>query len=90
MDIFSALGFHWDRSAIPAVVPTHSVERVTFRFHRMLPEFVWDASVLEGNPFTFPEVKTLLDGVTIGARKIFDQEQCQYSVSALFCEVCKH
>jgi Fic family protein len=41
----------------------------------MLPEFVWDASVLEGNPFTFPEVKTLLDGVTIGGRKISDQEQ---------------
>lgn len=41
----------------------------------MLPEFVWDASVLEGNPFTFPEVKTLLDGVTIGGRKVSDQEQ---------------
>jgi len=27
------------------------------RFHKMLPEFVWDASVLEGNLFTFPEVK---------------------------------
>ncbi|WP_242665993.1 Fic family protein [Paraburkholderia ginsengiterrae] len=41
----------------------------------MLPEFVWDASVLEGNPFTFPEVKTLLDGITVGGRKISDQEQ---------------
>ena len=60
---------------VPAEVPTHSIERVAFRFHRMLPEFVWDASVLEGNPFTFPEVKTLLDGVTVGGRKISDQEQ---------------
>jgi len=41
----------------------------------MLPEFVWDASVLEGNPFTYPEVKTLLDGVTVGGRKLSDQEQ---------------
>lgn len=41
----------------------------------MLPEFVWDASVLEGNPFTFPEVKTLLEGVTVGGRKISDQSQ---------------
>jgi Fic family protein len=41
----------------------------------MLAEFVWDASVLEGNPLTFPEVKTLLDGVTVGGRKISDQEQ---------------
>ena len=75
MELFSALGFHWDRSAVPGVLPTHSIDRVAFRFHRMLPEFVWDASVLEGNPFTFPEVKTLLDGVTIGGRQISDQEQ---------------
>ena len=75
MELFSALGFHWNRSTVPGVVPTHSIERVAFRFHRMLPEFVWDASVLEGNPFTFPEVKTLLDGVTIGGRKLSDQEQ---------------
>lgn len=41
----------------------------------MLAEFVWDASVLEGNPLTFIEVKTLLDGVTVGGRKISDQGQ---------------
>lgn len=41
----------------------------------MLPEYVWDAGVLEGNPFTFQEVKTLLEGVTVGGRKLSDQEQ---------------
>jgi Fic family protein len=75
MALFDAVGFHWDRSALPAAVPVHSVERACFRFHKMLPEFVWDAGVLEGNPFTFVEVKTLLDGVTVGGRKISDQEQ---------------
>jgi hypothetical protein len=75
MLIFDALGFSWDRSAVPASVPEHSLERACFRFHKMLPEFVWDAGVLEGNPFTFPEVKTLLDGITIGGRRISDQEQ---------------
>lgn len=75
MEIFDALGFHWDRSAVPSNIPSYSIERACFRFHRMLPEFVWDAGVLEGNPFTFPEVKTLLDGVTVGGRKITDQEQ---------------
>ncbi len=73
--LFMGLGFSWDRAALPAIVPIHSVERVSFRFQRMLPEFVWDAAVLEGNPFTFPEVKTLLDGVTVGGRKLSDQEQ---------------
>ena len=60
---------------VPNIVSTHSIERVAFRFHRMLPEFVLDASVIEGNPFTYPEVKTLLDGVTVGGRKVSDQEQ---------------
>ncbi|MGF6956807.1 Fic family protein [Paraburkholderia youngii] len=75
MTLFTELGFQWDRAAVPQDIPVHSIKRVCFRFHRMLPEFVWDASVLEGNPFTFPEVKTLLDGVTVGGRKISDQEQ---------------
>lgn len=75
MDLFKSLGFTWDRTLVPSNLSTHAIERVVFRFHRMLAEFVWDASVLEGNPLTFPEVKTLLDGVTVGGRKISDQEQ---------------
>jgi len=81
MTLFDALGLRWDRSAVPTSIPSHSIERVCFRFHKMLPEFVWDASVLEGNPFTFPEVKTLLDGVTIGGHKVSDQEQVLKDVS---------
>ena len=75
MTLFDAIGFRWDRSVVPTYVPSHSVKRACFRFKEMLPEFVWDASFLEGNPFTLLEVKTLLDGVTVGGRKISDQEQ---------------
>ncbi|MFB4304829.1 hypothetical protein [Actinomadura sp. GTD37] len=38
-------------------------------------EFVWDAAQLEGNPFTYPEVQTLMDGVTVGGRKVSDEQQ---------------
>lgn len=75
--LFEAVGFRWDRAAVPAV-PTRrpvSVERVVWQFLRALPEFVWDAAQLEGNPFTYPEVLTLLDGVTIGGHKISDERQ---------------
>ena len=75
MDLFSALGFNWNRLENLEAVSTHCIERVTFRFHQMLSVFVWDASFLEGNPFTYPEVKTLLDGISVGGRKISDQEQ---------------
>jgi len=75
MTLFDSLGFRWDRDSVPRELPHASLERVVFRFSRMLPEYVWDAGVLEGNPFTFPEVKTLLEGVTVGGRKLSDQEQ---------------
>jgi hypothetical protein len=41
-----------------------------------LAEYVWDAAVLEGNPLTYPEVQTLLDGITVGGRKISDEHRC--------------
>ena len=72
---FDSLGFKWNRGSVPHQFPRASLDRVVFRFRRMLPEYVWDAGVLEGNPFTFPEVKTLLEGVTVGGRKVSDQEQ---------------
>lgn len=73
--IFEALGFRWERDAFLSSVPIHGLDLVCFRFHRLLPEFVWDASMLEGNPITFPEVQTLLDGVTVGGHRLSDQDQ---------------
>lgn len=70
-----ALGYAWDQSAIPRDIPSFSVERAVWRFRHSLPEYVWDAAVLEGNPFTYPEVQTLLDGITVGGRKISDERQ---------------
>jgi Fic family protein len=69
------LGYTSDQSAIPRDIPSFSVERAMWRFQRTLPEYVWDAAVLEGNPFTYPEVQTLLDGITVGGRKISDEQQ---------------
>ena len=71
-----ALGYTWDRSAVPRDVPSFSVERALWRFQRSLAEYVWDAAVLEGNPLTYPEVQTLLDGITVGGRKISDEHRC--------------
>jgi hypothetical protein len=41
---------------------------------RQLPEFVYDAVQLEGINLSFPEIQTLLDGITIGGHKISDQQ----------------
>ncbi len=70
----SPLGFTWDSASVPEL-PMRGIRRALWRFTRMLPAYVWDAAVLEGNPFTYPEVQTLLDGVTVGGRRLSDERQ---------------
>ncbi len=41
---------------------------------RDLSTLVCDAVALEGINFTLPEIQTLLDGITIGGRKVSDQQ----------------
>ncbi|TFB71915.1 hypothetical protein E3O06_11630 [Cryobacterium glaciale] len=36
---------------------------------------MWDAAALEGNPYTLPEVQTLLEGITVTGHRIADQDQ---------------
>lgn len=68
------LGFSWDTQAITPPEPGSTKLSLAI-MRQQLPAFVWDAAQLEGNPFTFVEVKTLLDGVTVGGRKVSDAEQ---------------
>lgn len=57
----------------PGIVPD---KRMALYFvKRMLPEYVFDTSQLENNPLTFPEVQTLIDGITVGGHKISDVQQ---------------
>jgi Fic family protein len=73
-----ALGFFYDANlftAVPLQAQAIGLEAAIFHLKKMLPQYVFDSVALEGNPFTFPEVQTVLDGVTVGGHKIADQEQ---------------
>lgn len=68
------LGLRWDATVIPDV--KHVGTRVAlFTFKTHMASFIWDAAQLENNPYTYVEVKTLLDGVTVGGHKVSDTEQ---------------
>ena len=41
----------------------------------MISEFVYDMGNLENNLFTFAEVQTLQDVITVGGHKLSDQNQ---------------
>jgi Fic family protein len=50
-------------------------------------DFVYNTAALEGNPLTYPEVETLLEGITVGGRKLSDELQIlnqNRSVNLLF------
>lgn len=49
--------------------------RALFRVRKAMAEVVYDTVALEGNPMTFPEVQTLIDGVTVGGHRVSDAEQ---------------
>ena len=38
-------------------------------------DFVFNTSALEGNAMTYPEVQTLLEGITVGGHKLSDEQQ---------------
>lgn len=70
----SPLGFTWDPAGIPELRRDDSVERSASRFGQALPHAVWEAAKFEDSPYTFPEVQTLLDGVTVGGHTLADQQ----------------
>ncbi len=72
-DIF---GFSWNQPKLPAETPV-SVKQVVFRYMTALVKFVFDASALEGNPLTKPEVKTIGDGLTVSGHRWADVQQVQ-------------
>lgn len=74
-DDFGPLGFTWDPHAISRRVRAQGTERALWRFRQLIPGYVFDAGYLEGNPFTYPEVQTLLEGVTVGGHKLTDEQQ---------------
>lgn len=69
-------GIHWDASAVD-LEQIHQVgtEKARHRFRAAIPALIWNAAALEGNTFTLPEVRTLLDGVTVSGRRVEEERQ---------------
>lgn len=64
----------WEHHERPHVSEL-GTDRALFRLAKQLPDLVWNAAALEGNTFTLPEVRTLLDGVTVGGKALAGQQQ---------------
>lgn len=67
-------GLTWGSFEVDAIKPS-SIERARHRFRAHLPELIWNTAALEGNNFTLPEIRTLLEGVTVGGKRMDDEQQ---------------
>lgn len=72
----AATGITWRAHEIPLdrILPS-TTDRARARFRGSLPDLIWNTARYEGNAFTLPEVQTLLEGVTVGGRRLEDEEQ---------------
>ena len=71
---FDHLGFRHDATAF-RTASRRDTRRACFRVRKVMEGVVHDTVALEGNPFTLPEVKTLLEGVTVGGHRLEDERQ---------------
>jgi len=67
-------GIWWAEVDTARILPSDT-DRAWRRFRARLPELVWNAANLEGNSFTLPEVRSLLDGVTVGGHRTAEELQ---------------
>src|SRR5699024_8519115 len=69
-------GVTWNDGAVDlTLMPATNPDRARLRFRAALPELIWNTAALEGSTFTLPEVRTLLEGVTVGGRPLQETEQ---------------
>lgn len=75
MSIENQLAFNWKFHTSTAFKLAQDSRKPIFMLKKMMAEYVWDLVFLEDNPYSFIEVQTILDGVTIGGHTLFDQRQ---------------
>ena len=75
-DQLQKFGLSWDASEVAFPKSEEpNIRRSIWRAKRVFAELIHDVTALEGNPFTVPEIQTLLDGITVGGRKLSDADQ---------------
>jgi len=57
-------------------------KKAIFIAKKLFAELVYDVTSLEGMPYTFPEVQTQLQGITVGGHKISDQKKLEQQALA--------
>lgn len=55
-------------------------KKAVYIARKVFAELIFDVQRLEGMPFTFPEVQTYIQGITVGGHKITDEEKLKQQI----------
>ncbi len=74
------MNFSYDTKIIAHLLSSLNIKNLSKKLAIALAEkervsYVHNTAALEGNPMTYPEVQTLLEGITVGGRKLSDEQQ---------------
>lgn len=83
MTFNTSLGFSWSLPLTDYIFPASDPRKPKFMLRKMLAQYVWDIAQLEDNPFTFVDVQTLLDGITVAGYSVQDHNQIINQAKAL-------
>lgn len=77
-----ALGFEYQNN-FGAIAGKSSVSRVCFRFRERFPQYIWNDSVNDGKAYTYPQVRTILDGETYGGSTLSEENDIRNQKKSL-------
>lgn len=75
MNTVLSLGFSWSSDELTFPQTSQEPKKPPFMLRKLMPQYVYDLVHLEGNPYSFVDVQTLIDGAVVEGYSAFDQMQ---------------
>jgi hypothetical protein len=88
-ELFTSLGFSWDRSVVPAVIPTHTPSQAIASFEQTLALFVWSALRFELNKIPYYMVNLLI-AQTVGGNRNPELSPSDFEQAQNYVKAAKH
>ncbi len=71
--MINKLGFKYPENNFKRQFDSGNISRACFRLEQCFPQYIWNDSVNDGKAYTYPQVRTILDGATEGGSRLSDE-----------------
>lgn len=67
------LGFNYGAIGFAGVSGKRTVDGACYRLQQFFPNYIFNDVTIEGKAVTLPDVRTILDGITVGGSRVSDE-----------------